>query len=821
MVDDTSVGILRRVDPVTHANIYNWPCPPGFQYMDTYEGVHPWKRKHVQPHQYYPLCRIYEHNRDIGVAMILWQINSSTILEEFTTVNVFQTQLMEASPRLLWLRNNAIAPTSIATAFQSPMTSMHNTSTVTPAITTTTIDSRSNVATAAVLDNTSTEIVQYESGYVSAAGNSLSNVSVTRDVPTTSSMSSSVVANTNDVIDLSIEGTETTITSVTDDVKDHGITDEMHSVLPKSRKEYEKLMYQKLKVLYTEPFKFPHIDVSIGGRMYELDCFHYVDPLNSSQPEFNNKRIKKYEFVNSKGENTTVYRWEIKMAVITSLPNSQKKYDDRVFYAFARYGSSVSGGKMYDCCAVLIIRCTNRTPVFLMMEVGSVTEEIQSWEGYEKIKHFYVMPEVPVDYDMLSRARLRYWDMNKHTYEESRLVQIDTHRPGDLTVETATTQQLSTSWKMWTIKRGPRDVIASVIVPEEDRSLPRVAQMKENAQLRDAQTSITVKNAKIVDLEKRLTLLQTQLKAKAVATSTNKRDSPAVQEDNKIVSPPLKRRIVAAATSSNDHLTLPSVYAENLGYRTRPAIVHDSPVMVEMNQELKRTELEKSINNNKIQILELQLLAAQKQAALNDARKEQAIATARHNLELSGIHIDQRELQQAARNRQNAINDEDRMWQKESARRQWLVEDRQVAANRMLDFASKAHELPMLQTLLSAQNANTALAVTHPFMRSPLNSFVGIHSSAQQQLPQQQWPMTHPTQPQQPLVAAATVATTSSSSSSGTPSHQWTPTAIPATNDTTTLVEEDFSQYEEADLSAKLLQIQSQLSEEYARLSQL
>ena len=51
--------------------------------------------------------------------------------------------------------------------------------------------------------------------------------------------------------------------------------------------------------------------------------------------------------------------------------------------------------------------------------------------------------------------------------------------------------------------------------------------------------------------------------------------------------------------------------------------------------------------------------------------------------------------------------------------------------------------------------------------------------------------------------------------------HQWTPTAIPASNDTTTLVEEDFSQYEEADLSAKLLQIQSQLSEEYARLSQL
>jgi hypothetical protein len=87
-----------------------------------------------------------------------------------------------------------------------------------------------------------------------------------------------------------------------------------------------------------------------------------------------------------------------------------------------------------------------------MMKVGSVSEEVQCWEGYDKIRHFYVMPEVPIDYDKLSRARLKYWDMNKHLYDESRLIQIDTHRPGDLTVEKATTYQLETSWKMWAIK---------------------------------------------------------------------------------------------------------------------------------------------------------------------------------------------------------------------------------------------------------------------------------------------------------------------------------------------------------------------------------
>jgi hypothetical protein len=51
-------------------------------------------------------------------------------------------------------------------------------------------------------------------------------------------------------------------------------------------------------------------------------------------------------------------------------------------------------------------------------------------------------------------------------------------------------------------------------------------------------------------------------------------------------------------------------------------------------------------------------------------------------------------MQQAARNRMNAIHDEDRTWQKESARRQWLVEYRQVSASRIQDLASKAHELP-------------------------------------------------------------------------------------------------------------------------------
>jgi len=80
----------------------------------------------------------------------------------------------------------------------------------------------------------------------------------------------------------------------------------------------------------------------------------------------------------------------------------------------------------------MIVRCVNRTPVFLMVEVSTdplSENDIQKWEGYEQIKNFYCMPEKPIDFDKLSRARLRYWDMNRHLYDDSRLIEIDTHRP--------------------------------------------------------------------------------------------------------------------------------------------------------------------------------------------------------------------------------------------------------------------------------------------------------------------------------------------------------------------------------------------------------
>jgi hypothetical protein len=712
-VDDTTVGTIRKVDPLIYRSISNWPCPSSYTYLDTYQGVHPWKRKHSQPHKYYPLCRIYEHLTNIGVAIIMWQIDSSTILEELTTTNAFQRLLIEASPSLMWYRN-AERPSEeiIANAFLSPSNSIH---------------SNNNLATVVATTTTTTINLVPESS------NTIIDLASPTITPATGTVNNTV---TDSVVDL--------VDNVDQD-------DEKDISFPLSRREYEKGMHQLLKVLYTEPFKIPYREVNIGGKTYQLDCFHYVDSTNSSQPEFNNKRLKKYEFVNRLGENATVYRWEIKMAIITSLRMSGTKYVDRVFFAFARYGST-SCDKKYDCCAVMIVRCVNRIPVFLMIEVDSstsgstISDEVQSWEGYDRIKHFYVMPEVHVDYDKLSRARLKFWDMSRHLYDESRLIQIDTHRPGDMTVDRATTQQVETSWKMWAIKHGPRDILADVKIPVAERPPSRAVQIKEKAELKEAKSTITVKNVKISDLEKQVSKLQAQLKAvKAppAAASSNKRDFQVAHDTEETHAPAKKRAVVTTSSSSNNSYTMSSPVVQPMMRITSastasisPVVMHQaSPVVVEMTQELHKTELEYSIQQKKIEVLQLQLIAAQKQAAINQLRNDQTISKARHDLVLTGIHNDQREQQQAARSRQNYINDEDRAFQKESIRRQWQVEDRQVATSKLLDMATKANELPMLQTLLSSQSSNTALVAVHPIIRSQqlnplMTAAVGKKSSA-------------------------------------------------------------------------------------------
>ena len=670
------------VDPLIYGDIEKWPIPSEYQLLDTYQGVHPRKRRQGVPQAFYPLCKIFEHNEFTGLAKILWQIDGSTIIEETTTTNDFQ-RLLESDPKLLWWRNEHSPPMPVADALRSA----------------------ASVSALVITASTGVSVLTTNNQQVVAPFAAVNNASISASISSTADLPTQPTSTTNaaeDPVDL------------TDDLSDKS------AALPSKRKEYEKMMHEYLRVLYTEPFKYPYREVTVGGRKYQLDCFHYADSANSSQPEFKNKRGKKYEFVNKQGENIVIYRWEIKMALVTALQGATRSLVERVFFAFARYGSS-STDKKYDCCAVLIVRCVNRTPVFLMMEVSadpSIEHELQPWEGYDKIKHFYVMPEVPVDYDKLSRARLRYWDMNRHEYKEDRLIQIDTHRPGDITVDRATSHQVASSWSTWTIKHGPRDIFAELPkLSAEEKAQAKGVIKKEQAELTAAKTTISAKDSKINDLKKKLLQLEGQLKAKPVPPSL-KRDIQTVQEDEKSrkrIVPPALPAIPVPTSNSSSRYSAEKVAANGGG----------------SSEFSKMTDIEVSIHQKKLQLLELQLQSAQKQAALDRIQSEQAVLQARSNLELSGIHNDARELQHAARVRQAYLHDrdhsedvarlnEDRAFQKESLRRQWGLEDRHVTHqatrdhNRdIADMASRTNQLPLLQSLLAAQTSSNSQMLGH------------------------------------------------------------------------------------------------------------
>ena len=51
----------------------------------------------------------------------------------------------------------------------------------------------------------------------------------------------------------------------------------------------EALVAERLKVLYKEPFKYPYLEIEVGGQHKRVNGFHYTD--NPEAP-FNSKRLE-------------------------------------------------------------------------------------------------------------------------------------------------------------------------------------------------------------------------------------------------------------------------------------------------------------------------------------------------------------------------------------------------------------------------------------------------------------------------------------------------------------------------------------------------
>jgi len=187
----------------------------------------------------------------------------------------------------------------------------------------------------------------------------------------------------------------------------------------------EALVAERLKVLYKEPFKYPYIDVEVGGRTKKVNAFHYID--NPDAP-INFKR-KEYIDLNEERE---LYRWELKAVMTTKLddPNSGKA-ETRVFYSHCLMVSPMTSDE-YILGEVTTTMCVDNLNHFFVMKVG--TKSIEKWEKYDIIKKWYCVPAAPIDINNYYEVFFKYCDKSRYFYDNSRMVNRNTKHPGNFGV---------------------------------------------------------------------------------------------------------------------------------------------------------------------------------------------------------------------------------------------------------------------------------------------------------------------------------------------------------------------------------------------------
>jgi hypothetical protein len=183
-----------------------------------------------------------------------------------------------------------------------------------------------------------------------------------------------------------------------------------------------------LDPLYSIPFKYPHLKMSIGGRIVYLNCYHYHSS-NESAP--NNKHNKEYI---DNSEEVEIYRWSLKGALVTKVQSGKsKKQEPIIIFAMCAMSSLVVSEK-YICLSILTVNCSsNRTDFLVIKNNSSISNNnIEYWEGMDKIKSFICHPEIKINHAQLFKARFEYFDKNRWLYDHSRSIPIDTHYPGDM-----------------------------------------------------------------------------------------------------------------------------------------------------------------------------------------------------------------------------------------------------------------------------------------------------------------------------------------------------------------------------------------------------
>jgi hypothetical protein len=385
-----------------------------YEYIELFQGCHPFSRNEPQPHSIYPIAKVYENLSNDSphtVFRLLWDISLHERLVEDMPQSVFQS-IRHANPKLLWMKDGNVALGANKSLFPSVFGSTSST----------------------MLGPSSSVNCSSSSNGVNQSSNSVSSVI---DL---SGGADNDAGGDHDDGHSGVDGEDVVV-----------ITDVLP---PTDRVKIEKDWYNDLKSLYADPFKKPYVKIDIGGRGVMLNSFHYEEPENDFTV---GKRNKKFEYIDIV-DNVLLYRWEIKGCITNTTNIGGRKMIERVYFALCRYQPlDSSNTRIYDCLAIQITRCKDRVPLFLMKEVGvGNASKIECWQGWHMIKHFYAVPEVTIPVESLLEERLQYWKCNNFLYRPDQKFLLDTKSPGTRTQLDTTLDQIQRAEKYWSVKSGPK-----------------------------------------------------------------------------------------------------------------------------------------------------------------------------------------------------------------------------------------------------------------------------------------------------------------------------------------------------------------------------
>ena len=119
-----------------------------------------------------------------------------------------------------------------------------------------------------------------------------------------------------------------------------------------------------------------------------------------------------------------------------------------------------------------------------MKKVVSGNYALERWEGLSNMKYFYACPDIPVNHQEIRLERHRYWDCEQHIYKESRLVFLDTRKPGDKTLPEEKPELVKERFEEWTVYPGQLKSTSASMIEDASLAVTRKLRLQEEKEMK-------------------------------------------------------------------------------------------------------------------------------------------------------------------------------------------------------------------------------------------------------------------------------------------------------------------------------------------------